>query len=397
MKKTLLLAACMVSLAGLMACTHANEKKDSSRPSDTQPAAGSPVASPANDDTAIEAKPADEDEPSDYYGYLEAAPLRWPQKSIKVPDGGSRPDIVQLVQAFDAAWPGYVMHLDEGLRSGNVETLVDKDFESKIIIDRKSGYAGYTCGLCDDFSAFASCLWRMSNGHTLFAFQWGHYNAEPYTFTAFYDYDPQTQTLTPDLKTAQAMDLRPHASIELPRKGTSITSGATDDYPGESKWNGMIFSTKINTSGIGCVHPEVKYALGDMETDTDDKGNVRMVSLTCEMEEEGDKYSRPVYFTLPKPVPESEFTYGEVTYTDINFDGKDDMMVHLGYVDGNKQLPLYGIVLAGYPSEFLSTNTETLIAPSFDSSTKTVTCKTRDGKTLKCAWLRECLTCLSEQ
>ena len=144
----------------------------------------------------------------------------WASRPIKVSNGGNTPNIVTLMKAFNEVWNVNVV---EGVlncaKDPNFTKAVDKEYDSTTIVDRKNGY------LCDDSGATDSdymeaCVWRRNNGHRLFAIRMGGPTDPEIEVVCFYDYDPATETMTPEASPADTFKpTHEYYSYNLPHKG----------------------------------------------------------------------------------------------------------------------------------------------------------------------------------
>ena len=111
------------------------------------------------------------------------------------------------------------------------------------------------------------CYWKRKNGHSLVAF-WlyeGHESGAEYQLLAFYDYDPDTDTMTPEpalsKRLLDVVDKYDSYSVILPAEGTDIEIiGYTDneeednciatDY--QAHWDGNDFTKieEVNTTPV---------------------------------------------------------------------------------------------------------------------------------------------------
>ena len=111
------------------------------------------------------------------------------------------------------------------------------------------------------------CYWKRKNGHSLVAF-WlyeGHESGAEYQLLAFYDYDPDTDTMTPEpalsKRLLDVVDKYDSYSVILPEEGTDIEIiGYTDneeednciatDY--QAHWDGNDFTKieEVNTTPV---------------------------------------------------------------------------------------------------------------------------------------------------
>lgn len=156
----------------------------------------------------------------------------WRSKSIKVTDGGATPDVMTLLKAFHQTLPTWVVgevvkqeaQPAKGTRfDGNSSTYEEEEGLLDIIIDRRNGYVGYLSPT--DVDQVTACVWRKNNGHRIFAVSLYDQHDPVQNLLCWYDYDPQTQTLTPSkspIDSYQKPFERMEFSWTLPRKGTDF-------------------------------------------------------------------------------------------------------------------------------------------------------------------------------
>ena len=124
--------------------------------------------------------------------------LGWADKTIRVPNGGQAPGIVTLTKAFNSVWPTYVVKgILKLAEDPNFTEVKDEEYGGGSVVDRRNGY------LCDDAGysdgeSMEACVWKRDNGHRLFAIQVSSSCDPDFSVICFYDYDPATQTLTPE-------------------------------------------------------------------------------------------------------------------------------------------------------------------------------------------------------
>lgn len=143
--------------------------------------------------------------------YLKPLQEGWRGKTIQTGDQGAKPHVLQLLRAFDAAWP--VPGADSLLAEAGDRTFVSGSFldgdSGKVQAD--SAMATYNQGITLDKRVEAR-VYPRDNGHTLFVVSLVQADPER-TFCCFYDYDPKRGTLTPEEE--------PYAGFK-PRKEDSI-------------------------------------------------------------------------------------------------------------------------------------------------------------------------------
>lgn len=158
---------------------------------------------------------------------------QWRTKKISVKNGGQAPDIVTLLRAFHQALPTWAVsqvlkqadHPAKGTRQSGTAAIWDGEEEDdyRILIDRRNGYADLASQT--DIDQTAASVWRKDNGHRIFALSLFQQHGNPQNVLCWYDYDPQTQTMTPEKSPLD--DFKPSAkgafvAYELPMTGTDF-------------------------------------------------------------------------------------------------------------------------------------------------------------------------------
>ena len=240
---------------------------------------------------------------------------QWRTKKISVKDGGQTPDVVTLLRAFHQALPTWAVsqvlkqadHPAKGTRQSGTAAIWDGEEEDdyRILIDRRNGYADLASQT--DIDQTAASVWRKDNGHRIFALSLFQQHGNPQNVLCWYDYDPQTQTMTPEKSPLD--DFKPSAkgafvAYELPMTGTDFN--IIEYYPSLPaithvyKWNRKQFlyngvqmpdfeynlapdsksTTRISESGYAFSH----YSL----LDPTDSGNPMMAFCNFVNGEVGD-------------------------------------------------------------------------------------------------------------
>ncbi len=158
---------------------------------------------------------------------------QWRTKKLSVKNGGNTPDIVTLLRAFYQAMPTWAVsqvlkqadHPAKGTRQSGTAVIWDGEEEDdyRILIDRRNGYADLASQT--DIDQTAAGVWRKDNGHRIFALSLFQQHGNPQNVLCWYDYDPQTQTMTPEKSPLD--DFKPSAkgafvAYELPMTGTDF-------------------------------------------------------------------------------------------------------------------------------------------------------------------------------
>jgi len=179
---------------------------------------------------------------------------QWRTKTISVKNGGQSPNVVMLLKAFNKVLPtwvvGEVLKLQEkplpGTKRNGTALLFENNEEDelRILLDPKNGYACYES--LTDVDQMSCCIWRRTNGHRIFAISLYEQHVMPQNLLCWYDYDPQTQTMTPERSPLDDYK-KPFPQMEigwtLPQKGTDfIIREYSPFYPTVSRiytWDGM--------------------------------------------------------------------------------------------------------------------------------------------------------------
>ena len=142
---------------------------------------------------------------------------RWQKCTMKCSDG----TIIGLVKAFNSMLPTY--SATEFLREA---ALPESKRNFIIDIDSHNGYASFAEGSDDASSeSMTACVWRRNNGHRLFAIAFDQRSSKQQAFAAFYDFDPQKGTLSPNYDYLKYFKLSfPNSifGIRLPKEGKDI-------------------------------------------------------------------------------------------------------------------------------------------------------------------------------
>ncbi len=178
----------------------------------------------------------------DYGPYTEIA-QGWERKTINnVPSA----KLSDLVKKFNQTWPtDFATDAYNVMKQGLAEKILDDNTGYKIIYDAKNGYVEAS-DEGSDLGHMSACVWRRSNGHSLFAICMGQPTDPDVEIICFYDYNPNTKTLTPvpDILGSWPRKGNGHIEYGLPQKGKElIISEWTNDtfqlYIHHFKWDGM--------------------------------------------------------------------------------------------------------------------------------------------------------------
>ena len=187
---------------------------------------------------------------------------QWRKREIKIKGGSKAPSIMTLLKAFHGAMPTWSVEqvIKHGTQTPDGEAYQDAD-DWSVLVDRKQGYAHLTSET--DINQMEACVWRKKDGHRFFAVSLYEQHVMPQNILCWYDYDPDTETLTPEESPVDAFldvqteEYRKRAiaggmlSWSLPMKGTDfllyehISSLPTITHV--HKWNGMmLLRSQIN-------------------------------------------------------------------------------------------------------------------------------------------------------
>lgn len=144
----------------------------------------------------------------------------WASRPIKVKKGGKTPGVVTLTCAFNEVWGVPVVKgILRQAANPKFTRAYDKEYDSETIVDRKNGYMCEDSGGTDS-DYMSSCVWRRDNGHRLFAICIGSPTDPEIEVICFYDYDPATETMTPEQSPADTFQKKHEFySYALPHKG----------------------------------------------------------------------------------------------------------------------------------------------------------------------------------
>ena len=174
----------------------------------------------------------------------------WTGRDIKVENGGEQPDIVTLLKAFAKVWPTESVNLLLGMAADRQSESINRDTGGGMIIDYNNGYADVTPGDAPG-DVLRAAVWKRSNGHrllglNLFTPQKDDAGKADGEALCFYDYDPKTETMTPEKDNA-IIKFQPSkgqfARYEFPRMGRDMLVGDSDaEY--QAKWHVFVWDGK---------------------------------------------------------------------------------------------------------------------------------------------------------
>ena len=122
---------------------------------------------------------------------------QWRKREIKVKGGSKAPSIMTLLKAFQGAMPTWSVGkvIKHGTQTPDGEQYQDAE-EWSVLVDRKQGYADLSSDT--DCNQVQACLWRKKDGHRFFAVSLYEQHTMPQHVLCWYDYNPDTETLTPE-------------------------------------------------------------------------------------------------------------------------------------------------------------------------------------------------------
>lgn len=208
---------------------------------------------------------------------------QWTSRNIMGIQKGS--GTIQLVEAFNRTYPTYSVteFLKDAQRPADQQQWL-------ITVDRPNGYISFAEGSDDASSeSMQACVWRRSNGHRLLAIAFVQQSSQAKAFTAFFDLDPATGTLTPEKSLSRLFVPNKPAgivSITLPQHGKDMV--VTEYYINAMlairhifAWDGMkpsrerveienidkMWSEYLDQAMMEGEHPVTQYALIDIDGD----------------------------------------------------------------------------------------------------------------------------------
>lgn len=180
----------------------------------------------------------------------------WADNPIQVVDTFPNAKVRNFAKAFCAMYPKYRpnMAMSDYLKKPGFYTWEEKGYMTDD--DPRNGYIA--CDMGGQFSyKTVVCYWRRPQGHLLVGVHMmiGHEGEKCDAVLLFYDYDPESNLMTPDTAVYQTVKdiMGKHEGsmyIKLPQEGKNIRVSAvrwteTDDFvfdEFELRWNGNSFS-----------------------------------------------------------------------------------------------------------------------------------------------------------
>lgn len=260
---------------------------------------------------------------------IDEVAAKWQQKTISNVQDGS---FATLLRRFDETWPTWsIKNVRDVIAKGLSKAVLDKETGYTVINDAKNGYVE-TYDLGTDGEYMSACIWRRNNGHKLLAINLGQPTDPEIEFVCFYDYNPQTKTLTPEpnvLGKWNRIEPSEKLSYKLPHVGKEllITEGNIDaNYTHHFEWDGMRPVHKF-VEQITILSENYDKKWTPMLRTVSQDGEVTALDVVYST---NDGTAETIRVSLPWPVYADNFHGGEVTMQDINFDGTDDMQIELG-------------------------------------------------------------------
>ena len=152
-----------------------------------------------------------------------------------------------MFERFDQTWPTWMgREIRNTMKKGLDREVLDTETTLVVTVDTKNGYASIDDAGTDGES-MSLCYWNRTNGHKLFAVRIGKPTDPNIEFICFYDYNPQTKSLTPEpdiLKGYRWGERGEYVQMvyRLPKVGKDVI---VDEWGNEGpvrhtfKWNGM--------------------------------------------------------------------------------------------------------------------------------------------------------------
>lgn len=170
---------------------------------------------------------------------------KWRTTKIPVKGGGTAPDVMTLLKAFHLVLPTWVAETvikhGENLKDGE---QYESNDDWRVLVDRKNGFADLASET--DIDQVQTCVWKCDNGHRLFAVSLYEQHDPVQHLLCWYDYDPATETLTPEKSPVDRFKSKYHLdqmSWSLPMKGTDFEIYEYDAHlptiTHVYQWNGL--------------------------------------------------------------------------------------------------------------------------------------------------------------
>lgn len=201
-----------------------------------------------------------EDEYMDDFVSVEAIVSRWTDLPLRVYDTYRKAPIRNFAQAFCKQFPDYApnRNMADYLKKPGKYTWEDKGYYCGE--DVRNGYIKADAGGQGDYKT-EICYWKRKNGHALVGvLMLKSYEGEQARYALlFYDYDPKTRMMTPDLTVWQQVNgflqgLRGSCFIDMPLQGKDISVCAVYWDPEEDfiytdyklRWDGNGFKGAVS-------------------------------------------------------------------------------------------------------------------------------------------------------
>lgn len=253
-----------LSLAIILACsmlmlTSCGGKQNNAKPAENQEEA---VINEKTDGTEAQtgetAEPAEADDQS--HGFVPSIRKAWASKPLTGVAAGKTASIEHFAAAFCKQYPDYKPNKMLGEYLKAPAKFNEAKNSTEIADERKNGYLSSYI-MADLDWGVECCYWKRANGHKLVAFRLTENQMEwddEERLLAFYDYDPATDTMTPEPALSEKVDEtgRQHDFyfVNLPIEGKDIkmichNTESKHDYASEVhylfRWNGNDFQPEL--------------------------------------------------------------------------------------------------------------------------------------------------------
>ncbi|MBR5660735.1 MAG: SH3 domain-containing protein [Bacteroidales bacterium] len=162
--------------------------------------------------------------------------LRWHEKAIEVPQVKGKVGIAEFAHAFASAYQGNVM-TDELKAQLENPGRVNEDVD-EFILDRQNGYCGLQF-VSDGTARMEMCYWNRKDGRKLVAVNMLNVYENEEALLMFYNYNPDTGMMEPDLEISFFDWAVPFMSFLLPQTGKDIEAHVYHlDEPAYMRYNG---------------------------------------------------------------------------------------------------------------------------------------------------------------
>ncbi len=151
-----------------------------------------------------QAQDYDEDE---YLCHIIKFRKAWARKTINVtPTRDGSIGVKDFARAFASTYRQNGYMTNEILEYFADPTGYIRNYGEDIIVDYKPNNGYFVIQSYGDGDSFEMCYWNRNNGHKLVGIHWGQEIDCDAFFTVFYDYDPNTSTLVPEVNLTQKLE-----------------------------------------------------------------------------------------------------------------------------------------------------------------------------------------------